>query len=216
MAPKTTPSPIRKNARGPRPNTWGQHQLAEYLTEPKTWPASRVIRRTDKFVVIKDKYPKASVHYLILPHKYTTDIPHDAFEDPEFLEECREELKVVKHMVAEELRRMFGQFSKAEQPRIAAMESEELVDPLPPGRDWEKEVISGIHVCPSMRNIHIHVLSRDMVNPHMKTIDHYLSFTTDFLISMDDFPLARDDPRRPHGFPPVHRDVGVVSAPLAC
>ena len=47
-----------------------------------------------------------------------------------------------------------------------------------------------------MNHLHIHVLSKDMVSECMKKRNHYLSFTTDFLVGLEHFPLARDDYRR--------------------
>lgn len=67
---------------------------------------------------------------------------------------------------------------------------------LPPGRDWAKDVISGIHANPSMNHLHIHVLSRDMFSEPMKKTNHYLSFTTDFFVGLDQFPLPANDHRR--------------------
>ena len=56
--------------------------------------------------------------------------------------------------------------------------------------------MSGIHANPSMSHLHIHVLSKDMVSEPMKKRNHYLSFTTDFLVGLEHFPLAKDDYRR--------------------
>ena len=39
-------------------------------------------------------------------------------------------------------------------------------------------------------------MSRDMVNEPMKKRNHYLSFTTDFFVGLDQFPLAKNDHRR--------------------
>lgn len=47
-----------------------------------------------------------------------------------------------------------------------------------------------------MSHLHIHVLSRDMHSEPMKKKNHYLSFTTDFLIPIDAYPLDKDDFRR--------------------
>jgi aprataxin len=47
-----------------------------------------------------------------------------------------------------------------------------------------------------MAHLHIHVLSKDMVSDPMKKRNHYLSFTTDFLVGLEHFPLAKDDYRR--------------------
>lgn len=70
---------------------------------------------------------------------------------------------------------------------------------LPKGRDWRKEVKVGVHAVPSMNHLHIHVLSRDMHSDRLKHRKHYNSFTTDFFVPLDDFPLAEDDWRRQPG-----------------
>lgn len=172
--------------------------LGPYIKDPESFPASRVVYHNDKFVVINDLYPKASVHLLILPRNADRNYigPQDAFDDPEFLTECRAELVKVRKIAASELRRRFGKQSKAEQRRLQAMDLDEPPEELPTGRDWEKDIISGIHANPSMSHLHIHVLSRDMVSPCMKKTNHYLSFTTDFLVDLDQFPLEEDDHRR--------------------
>ena len=54
----------------------------------------------------------------------------------------------------------------------------------------------GTHANPSMSHLHIHVLSRDMESGYMKHRNHYISFTTDFLIPMNAYPLAEEDFRR--------------------
>jgi len=196
--PKHKPTPDRTDAPTARTVFSGRDGLAAYTVDPASFPSSRVVYYNDKFVVINDLYPKASVHLLILPRDTTKNVmePQDAFDDPAFLADCREELKQVRVIVASELRRKFGQFSKTEKPRLDAMISDIPPDELPPGRDWDKEIISGIHANPSMNHLHIHVLSREMVSEPMKRSNHYLSFTTDFLVDLDQFPLSEDDHRR--------------------
>ena len=177
----------------------GRDGLAAYTTDPASFPQSRVVYHNDKFVVINDLFSKATVHLLILPRDASKSIkrPQEAFDDPVFLAECRKEEKKVRALVADELRRKLGQYSAADQARISAMESDDGVpDTLPPGRDWSREVISGIHANPSMNHLHIHVLSRDMHSEFMKKRNHYQSFTTDFFVGLDDFPLAKHDHRR--------------------
>jgi aprataxin len=176
----------------------GRDGLAAYTIDPESFPPTRVVYYNDKFVVINDLYPKASVHLLILPRDPIKNVmaPQDAFDDPQFLAECREEEKKVRVIVASELRRRFGKHSASEQPRIQAMEADDPPEELPLGRDWTKDVMSGIHANPSMAHLHIHVLSKDMVSDPMKKRNHYLSFTTDFLVGLEHFPLAKDDYRR--------------------
>lgn len=175
--------------------------LGLYTDSPDAFP-DRVVYHNDKFVVIKDMFPKASVHLLILPRdkkKQRLD-PQRAFDDLQFLEDCRKEEQIVRKIAAEELRRKFSHLSVSERVRNAAMDSAEPPDELPPGRNWLSDVKSGIHANPSMNHLHIHVLSRDMVGEKMKAPNHYQSFTTDFFIGLDQFPLAADDYRRHYGW----------------
>lgn len=206
MKPKPKIQPIEhsRDKRTERTLAFGRDGLAAYTLNPASFPASRVVYYNDKFTVINDLYSKSSVHLLILPRDPKMSIlrGQEAFDDLQFLEECRAEEVKVRKMVAEELRRRFGKYSKMESARIAAMDADDPPVELPPGRDWTKEVISGTHANPSMNHLHIHVLSRDMGGEYMKKSNHYLSFTTDFLIGLDSYPLSADDHRRTyHHFP---------------
>lgn len=176
----------------------GRDGLAAYTIDPESFPLTRVVYHNEKFVVINDLYPKASVHLLILPRDPVKNVqrPQDAFDDPHFLADCQAEEKKVREIVASELRRRFGKYSASDRPRIEALEADDPPETLPAGRDWTEGVMSGIHANPSMSHLHIHVLSKDMVSEPMKKRNHYLSFTTDFLVGLEHFPLAEDDYRR--------------------
>lgn len=102
----------------------------------------------------------------------------------------------VRKMAEQELRRELGRFSKQERKRTEAMNQDNAPAELPPGRDWSLDIMTGTHANPSMNHVHIHVLSRDLVSECMKKTNHYLSFTTDFFIGMDQFPLPHNDHRR--------------------
>lgn len=43
----------------------------------------------------------------------------------------------------------------------------------------------GCHAIPSMKNLHIHVISKDFVSRHMETIHRYLVFTTPFFLKFN-------------------------------
>lgn len=181
--------------------------LGTYLTNP-SFPSlsSQIIFHNDSFVAIRDLYPKSTVHTLLLPRSPTVNRlhPFDALSrDPSFLASVRTEASRLKELVAKELQRRLGRFSIAETKRNAVLDGDEKgqVDDqgnllLPKGRDWGKEVKVGVHAVPSMNHLHIHVLSRDMHSEKMKHRKHYNSFTTDFFVELDDFPLAEDDWRR--------------------
>lgn len=175
----------------------GRDGLGPYIKNPDEF-SDRVISYNDKFVVIKDMYPKSTVHLLILPRDPVKSNmrPQEAFDDPEFLADCLAIEKKVREIAISELRRKLGEFSATEKPRNEAMDSEEPPEPLPPGRDWGKEIMSGTHANPSMNHMHIHVLSRELYSERLKHRNHYQSFTTDFFIRMDEYPLVKSDPRR--------------------
>ncbi|KAI7781560.1 HIT domain-containing protein [Diaporthe eres] len=207
MAPKPKPETKAVSASS-RTNTnsfGGRDGLGLYIAKPETLPAGSIIFANPRFVAIHDMYPKATVHCLLLPRSPDKTLlhPFDAFEDAEFLASVRAEAANLKDLVARELQRLVGEHSAAEAPRRAVLEGE--VEPerdaegravIPQGRDWMSEVKVGVHARPSMNHIHVHVLSRDMYSNRLKVRKHYNSFTTDFFVPLDDFPLAMDDPRR--------------------
>lgn len=207
MAPK--PKHTATSRPKPPTNTFpGRSGLGAYIANPTAFPASRVIFHTPTSVAIHDMFPKATVHCLLLPRSAAHNElhPFDAFDDPAFLAQVRTEAARLKELVAKELQRMLGEHSRADATRNAVLagEAEPLVDAegnavLPAGREWLKEILVGVHSVPSMNHLHVHVLSRDMHSDKMKHRKHYLSFTTEFFVPLDDFPLAEDDGRRHQG-----------------
>lgn len=192
---KSKPEPVKHTPR--RQVFSGRDGLGAYTADPEAWPASRVVYHNHRAVMINDMYPKSTVHTLVLPKSSRNVLhPFDAFEDPQLLAETKEEVERAKTMVANELRRRLGKYSALDRPRLEAMESDDPPDELPRGRDWSKEIIAGIHAGPSMNHLHIHVMSRDMVSECMKKQNHYQSFTTPFLVRLEEFPLAENDARR--------------------
>jgi aprataxin len=177
--------------------------LGAYTADPASFPPSRVIYYNESFVAINDLYPKSTVHTLLLPRSPLSRLhPFDAFENAEFLAAVQAETTRLKSLVAKELQRRYGQFSAQDKLREQVLNGDiEWEDgaPLPVGRDWGKELLVGIHAHPSMNDLHVHVLSRDMMSECMRHRKHYQSFNTPFLIDVADFPLAVEDPRRHPG-----------------
>jgi len=186
--------------------------LIVYIEKPESNPEGRVVEYDDDFVVINDKYPKASVHLLLLPRKptYYNQHPLDALStDAAFLAEVRKRAARLKELAASELRRQYGDTSVLDQPYHSALEEmmsapeppppEEQAALLPSGRDWTKDIVIGVHTHPSMNHLHIHIFSRDMHSSWMKHKKHYLSFNTSFLVQLDEFPLEKGSPRHHPG-----------------
>ena len=194
--------------------------LGAYIADPSSFPPSTVIYENTDFVAIHDKYPKATVHVLLLPRSAQHSLLHpiEALSaDAEFLSAVRAEAAKLKALAARELQRRLGHCSKAEAAREAVLNGDADPDAmavdldagtenndgetstrvaLPPGRDWEAEIRVGVHAVPSMSHLHIHVMSRDMHSRTMRHRKHYNSFNTPFLIDLNSFPLDETDPRR--------------------
>ncbi|KAL6703535.1 aprataxin-like protein [Coniothyrium glycines] len=183
--------------------------LGVYIERPETNPEGRIVEYDDEFVVIRDKFPKASVHLLLLPRDpiYYVQHPLHLFSNsPSFLASVLPRIANLKRLAAAELRRQYGQFSTTDRPYHTALEavmdadqppdtSEALDALLPEGRDWLTDIVAGVHTHPSMNHLHIHVFSRDMHSPWLKHKKHYLSFKSSFLVQMDEFPLEQGSPR---------------------
>lgn len=197
-------------APAPKKQPWDPRDgLGIYIEHPEQNPEGRVVEYDDDYVVIKDKYPKASVHLLLLPRKPDLFFKHPLFalcNDPDLLDDVRKRVVRVKRLVASELRRQYGQFSAKDADYQTALEAlmntpdppppEERDNLLPPGRDWESEVIAGVHTHPSMNHMHFHILSRESYSSSVKHKKHYLSMHTSFFVGIDEFPLDKDKDRK--------------------
>lgn len=172
--------------------------LGAYIANPQSFPPSAVVYHNEDFVVIHDLFPKSTLHLLLLPRdpKKTLVHPVEAFDDAEFLAKVREEVKKVCTLAAGELRRKYGKHSALDRERQEALDLEPPPETLPAGRDWEQEIMCGIHAHPSMNHLHVHITSVDRYSDRLRHRKHYNSFSTPFFVDIDDFPLARDDPRR--------------------
>jgi aprataxin len=173
-------------------------ELLDYILNPETPQGiSEVIYSNDFWVLIKDAYPKASLHWLLLPRdpNFYTLHPFHAFENDAFLAATRNEIRNVLDLAASELRRLHGPYSAADKIRSEAIMSETPPTELPPGRQWLKELRAGVHGYPSMNHLHVHILSKDMHSPRVKNRKHYSSFNTPFFVPLDDFPLDNGDRR---------------------
>jgi aprataxin len=153
-----------------------RYGLGEYLLDPANHPG--VLGYNDDFVVIKDRYPKATIHLLILPRDPVKQRQHpaEAFQDTTFLSKLKEEASKWRTLAGKELARTLC------PPTVSI-----------PDRDWGAEIKVGIHSAPSMHHLHIHVISRDMHSPCLRHSKHYNSFNTPFFVELDEFPLTEEE-----------------------
>ncbi|KKK25470.1 hypothetical protein ARAM_006007 [Aspergillus rambellii] len=180
-------------------NTFGfRDALGAYITKPESYPSNVVVSYTDDFVVIHDLFPKSTLHLLLLPRDPVKSRLHpiEALEDAEFLKRVKQEANRLRTLAAGELRRKYGKYSAQDKERQEAMNTDPPPETLPEGRNWEQDIMCGIHAHPSMNHLHVHVISVDRYSDRLKHRKHYNSFSTPFFIDINDFPLAQDDPRR--------------------
>lgn len=113
-----------------------------------------------------DKYPKSSLHLLLLPRDPEKSIQHPirALSDPEFLKLVCNEILTVKKFVGQELERRFNNSNLINTVKV------------------------GIHYHPSMAHLHIHILTPDHVSDHLRYKAHYNSFNTPFFVRLNEFP----------------------------
>ena len=201
MAPKPPKTPPRSSSHNAVVRGFKHFRdrggLQAYIEAPESYPPSRVIYHNEKWVLIHDLYPKGSVHFLLLPRDLTISALHpvDAFRDANFLADAKQEAEKAARIAASELQRMYCSDSAIERQRMEAMEADNPPAELPVGRDWRKDIKIGVHKGPSMSNLHIHLISRDMHGACLRNRGHYNSFNTQFFIPLDSFPLQDDDER---------------------
>ncbi|KAF3037272.1 aprataxin-like protein [Didymella heteroderae] len=206
--PKQTPEPAAVSAKAVRRGFDARDGLGLYIEHPEKNPEGLVVEYDDDFVVINDKFPKASVHLLLIPRKpeYYAQHPLSLLSsNSAFLAEVKTRVDRLRHLAASELRRKYGRDSASDQPYQTALSSlmEQSDSPppserdalLPPGRDWLSSIKAGVHTHPSMNHMHIHILSREMHSPCLKHKKHYLSFNSSFFVGVDEFPLQEGSER---------------------
>lgn len=169
----------------------GLRSLLPYITESEKYQ-ERVLRITPDVVLIRDKFPKAHVHLLLLPRwtPHRDYHPHDAFEDPAFLNMMRREAAIGLQLATQMLRTDMQK--SLTQMKLSAKSIEKLLDERDPSQDFHV----GVHGHPSQHELHVHIMSRDMVSKHDYSSRHYQSFNTHFLVPLNEYPLQRDDIRR--------------------
>jgi len=154
--PPTSPkkkSALKETTKGENEGGWNT-SLMDYINNPEKHQ-EEIYHQTDKVIVIKDKYPKANVHLLVMPK---VSIPNYSRLD-------LSSLTILRKMRAVGI---------------------ELIEKLTEENETLKFRI-GFHAIPSMKQVHMHVISEDFDSPHLKTKRHWNSFTTDFFVPADDF-----------------------------
>jgi aprataxin len=177
-------------------NNW-RGGLLDYIIGWEKFPSDVVLRVTPNTVLIRDMFPKATIHLLLLPRSpaHYNQHPRDAFEDSDFLTMIKEEAASAVLLAAAELRRLLSSHSASSIAHDNAIDAGVAEDQLPPDRDFSRDLRVGIHADPSMQQLHVHIISSDMHSDRLKHRKHYNSFNTSFFIPLSEFPLPTHDRR---------------------
>jgi aprataxin len=117
----------------------------------------------DKVVVIYDMFPKAMYHLLVLPKDVS-------LIDASVL--TSEHVPILEHM------KFVG---------------EQLIKHLKATQKEKTEFKMGFHAIPSLKLLHLHVISQDFVSKSLKKTEHWNSFTTKFFVPPEDVIQALKD-----------------------
>lgn len=134
-------------------NRWSM-KLYDSMKDPKL-----IVDDSDKqVVVIKDLYPKARHHYLVIPRASRPTLKSLGADD----------VSLLKHMkdVGESL--------------VAKVQREEQ-----DGGPHQLKFRMGYHAVPSMQQVHMHVISQDFDSLRLKNKKHWNSFTSAFFLEAD-------------------------------
>lgn len=137
--------------------------LLQYLKDPSKY-VDVLITYTEQLVVIKDKYPKAKLHLLILPREPLHNLSALTKAHITLLEDMENLAKTLAaKWMANDASTECGNFGP------------------PPGASTQR-VLIGFHAVPSMTQLHLHVISNDFDSPALKTKRHWNSFNSPFFL----------------------------------
>ncbi|ODN84102.1 hypothetical protein L202_00116 [Cryptococcus amylolentus CBS 6039] len=146
------------------------------LSNPQTsLPANKLLFANYNTMAVFDAYPKAKYHFLVLPR-----YPFSSQSDPDGDE------SIVPLEALDDLKSLLlkgGVYGREEVLRAmeeTAREVEEMIrDEMLKTEGFAWRVDVGFHAVPSMKHVHLHVISDDRISPSLKSKKHYNSFRPD-------------------------------------
>ncbi|WWC86152.1 uncharacterized protein L201_001025 [Kwoniella dendrophila CBS 6074] len=177
--------------------------------------ASKLLLTTRNTIAVFDQYPKAKYHFLVLPrYPFTSQlnpdskksiVPLDTLNDLKSLllkadRESREEILLALENTSREVEEMI---------RDEMLKTE--------GFEWKIDI--GFHAIPSMKHVHLHVISDDRISPSLKTKKHHNSFRPDLGFFIDIMEVKRwieDDSNMRERVDAMYDAKRLLDTPLTC
>lgn len=146
-----------------------------YIDRPQEYPET-ILYYDDEVLIIQDHFPKSILHFLVIPRSTSTSLKHplEAFQDnPDEYAKMAKYVEQAKDLI----------MKKVISLGILKQDSSEQLSNQVSYQQFRKNFIRvGVHAVPSLRNLHIHVITQDFYSPYLKNKRHYNSFTTDFFV----------------------------------
>lgn len=164
--------------------------LEPYIKNPGGFESDEVIFYDDKVVIIRDKFAKSVCHLLVL------------IRDPQLTRQHPTTALNLK--VQNDLDQYIDRAQDYAYKDFTSRYKPLKLDPFFGSDDEFNDKYSfidsfiqvGVHSVPSMANLHIHVMTKDLNSDRLKNKKHYNSFTTDFFVNWDKLPLDQvPDPK---------------------
>lgn len=148
-----------------------RNAFQKYIDNPDSC-LELLLYNDENVLIIKDAFPKALRHYLIIPKSPNKTHVHPLLvfqNDPQFYTLIENYVKKTKQLIIDDL---FGsgllKFDKA--------------DTLATQEFMNRFLKAGVHSIPSLSNLHVHVITQDFYSSRLKHKKHYNSFTTKFFV----------------------------------
>lgn len=132
----------------------------------------------DNVIIIKDMFPKAIRHLLVIPRNPNVSKIHplnafnrnyNEYSEEELFELILTYVEKAKDMIVDELFKLSNFDEKSQLCEFR-----------------NKFIRSGVHSIPSLNNLHVHVITQDFHSARLKNKKHYNSFTTKFFVPFEE------------------------------
>ncbi|KAK5779987.1 DNA 5'-adenosine monophosphate hydrolase PWA37_001639 [Arxiozyma heterogenica] len=152
------------------------YALSPYILHPETFDENIVIYFDDKATIITDQFNKSEYHLLILPRD-----PELTKKHPSIAINIELKNNILQKYIIWCQNYIYESF---------VGKFEILTNDLTDKNSFINNFIKvGVHSAPSMKNLHIHVITKDFHSMKLKNKKHYNSFNTSFFIEYDQLPL---------------------------
>ncbi|WVQ85417.1 hypothetical protein IAT38_007582 [Cryptococcus sp. DSM 104549] len=191
--------------------------LRQYATlpDPSSLPPTQVLISNENTLAVFDAFPKAKYHFLVMPR-----YPFPPQSDPDSRE------SIVPLDVLDNLTSLLLRGGKRQREEVlramadTAREVEEMIrDEMLKTEGFEWDIDVGFHAIPSMKHIHLHVISGDRISPALKSKKHYNSFRPDlgfFIPIMEVQRWIQDDRNVLERVDALSATQSLLKTPLTC